>query len=215
MKRLPSRWALGLLLLLAARLGALEGPAVEASREGLVLSRLPPVLTAPEVRRQLGTGLTTSFVFEARAEGPQGKARGGARVDVRYELWDEIYIVSRIDASGRAVRATFPSFERLGEWWRDARLAVVRPPASAGATSVEVRLRVIPFSQAEQLETQRWFSEALSAEKSGSAGAVSEDLSFSQMLNLLIATSIGRAPLLDEEWNLQIPSEKNRSGKKK
>lgn len=210
MRRLPSRWALGLLMLLAARLGALQGPAVEASREGLVLTRLPPVLASPEVRRQLGTGLTTSFVFEARAEGPQGKTRGGARVDVRYELWDEIYIVSRIDASGRAVRTTFPSFERLGEWWRDARLVVIRPPAAAGAKAVEVRLRVLPFSQAEQLETQRWFSEALSAERSGSAGAVSEDLSLSQMLNLLIATSIGRAPLLDEEWKLPIPP-----GKKK
>lgn len=210
MRRLPSRWALGLLLLLAARLGALQGPAAEASREGLVLTRLPPALTAPEVRKQLGTGLTTSFVFEARAEGPPGKTRGGARVDVRYELWDEVYIVSRIDASGRAVRATFPSFERLSEWWREARLVVIRPPASGSATSVEVRLRVIPFSQAEQLETQRWFSQALSAEKSGSAGAVSEDLSLSQMLNLLIATSIGRAPLLDEEWKLPLPAGKKR-----
>ncbi|HKV08989.1 MAG TPA: hypothetical protein VJ725_12675 [Thermoanaerobaculia bacterium] len=215
MTRLPSRWALGLLLLLAARAGALQGPAVEASREGLALTRLPPVLTAPEVRQQLGTGLTTSFVFEARTEGPQGKTRGGARVDVRYELWDEVYIVSRIDASGRAVRTTFPSFERLGEWWREARLAVIRPPVSARAKTVEVRLRVIPFSQAEQLETQRWFSQALSAEKSGSAGAVSEDVSLSQMLNLLIATSIGRAPLLDEEWKLPIPSAKNPSGKKR
>lgn len=210
MSRFPSRWALGLLLFLAARLGALQGPAVEASREGIVLTRLPPVLTTPEVRRQLGTGLTTSFVFEARSDGPQGKTRGGARVDVRYELWDEIYIVSRIDASGRAVRTTFPSFERLGEWWRDARLVVIRPPVSATAKAVEVRLRVLPFSQAEQLETQRWFSEALSAEKSGSAGAVSEDPSLSQMLNLLIATSIGRAPLLDEQWKLPIPAGKKR-----
>lgn len=204
MRRASSRWALGLLMLLAAQVGALQGPAVEASAEGLVITRLPPVLTVQEVREQLGTGLTTSFLFEARAEGPQGKTRGGARVDVRYELWDEVYIVSRVDASGRVARTVFPSFERLGEWWRDARLAVIRPPAAASAKSVEVRLRVIPFSQAEQLETQRWFSQALSAEKSGSAGAVSENPSFSQMLNLLITSSIGRAPLLDEEWNLLI-----------
>ena len=38
MRRLPSRWALGLLLFLAARAGALQGPAVEASREGLALT---------------------------------------------------------------------------------------------------------------------------------------------------------------------------------
>ena len=210
MRAAAARWVF-LLLLVAARVSALSAPAIEPVREGLALARLPPVLADEEVRKQLATGLTTSFVFEATARDAAGrKVRGAARVDVRYELWDEVYIVSRIDASGRAVRATFPSFERLSEWWREARLVVIRPPASGSARSVEVRLRVIPFSQAEQLETQRWFSQALSAEKSGSAGAVSEDLSLSQMLNLLIATSIGRAPLIDFEWKLPLPAGKKR-----
>jgi len=60
---------------------------------------------------------------------------------------------------------------------------------------------------------QRWFSQALSAEKTGSAGAVNEAVqdqpeSFSQVLNLLMATSIGRAPLLELEWNLALTAEK-------
>jgi hypothetical protein len=83
---------------------------------------------------------------------------------------------------------------------------VIRPPARG----VQVRLRVIPFSQAEQLDAQRWFSQSLSAEKSGSAGAVSEAVedqpeSFSQVLNLLMATSIGRTALLEYEWKLAVP----------
>jgi hypothetical protein len=211
--RASARWAL-LLALLAARLEALQPPAVEAARDGLALTRLPAILAEPEVRKQLGTGLTTSFVFEATARNAAGvKTKGGARVDVRYELWDEVYIVTRIDASGRAARVVLPSFERLAEWWRDARLVIVRPPASAAARSVEVRLGVLPFSQAEQLETQRWFSQALSAEKSGSAGALSEAVedqpeSFSQVLSLLLATSIGRTPLLEYQWNLTLPGRK-------
>ena len=216
MRRTSARWALCLLLLLAARLGAVQAPAIEAARDGLALSRLPPVLAEEEIRKQLGTGLTTSFAFEASGRNAAGsKIKGAARVDVRYDLWDELYIVTRIDATGRAARVTLPSFERLAEWWRDARFVLVRGPAAAGLASVEVALRVIPFSQAEQLDTQRWFSQALSAEKSGSAGAVSEAVedqpeSFGQVINLLMATSIGRPALLEYSWRLPLPP-----GKKK
>jgi hypothetical protein len=205
----PLRWTL-LLLLAPARLAALQAPALEPLREGLALTRLPPILAEEEVRRQLGTGLTTSFVFEATAKGAaSGKTRGAARVDVRYELWDEVYIVTRIDATGRAARTTLPTFERLAQWWREARLVVFRPAAAAAARSVSIRLRVIPFSQAEQLDAQRWFSQALSAEKSGSAGAVSEGVedqpeSFSQVINLLLATSISRSALLEYQWTLPL-----------
>ncbi|HEV2851286.1 MAG TPA: hypothetical protein VHC97_00625 [Thermoanaerobaculia bacterium] len=220
MKRASMRWALALLFLAARPGAAVQAPAIEAAREGLVLSRLPHVLAEEEVRKQLGTGLTTSFVFQTTARDASGtRTRGGARVDVRYDLWDEVYVVTRVDASGRALRTTLPSFEKLGEWWRDARLVVIRPPAAGRARSAEVRLRVIPFSQAEQLDAQRWFSQALSAEKSGSAGAVSEAVedqpeSFSQVLNLLMATSIGRPALLEYEWKL-IPLSAGNPGKKK
>jgi len=223
-RRRPLLWAL-LLSALVARLGAAlqpPPPAVEVAREGLVLSRLSPILAEEEVRKQLGTGLTTSFLFAVRTQGDAGRARGGARVDVRYELWDEIYIVTRIDATGRAARTTLPSFEKLAEWWRDARLVALRPPAAATVRNVEVRLSVIPFSQAEQLDAQRWFSQALSAEKSGSAGAVSDAVqdqpeAFSQVLDLLMATSIGRAPLLEMQWNLTLPTGKagDKAGRKR
>ena len=213
--RAPARWVL-LLVALAGRLEAAQAPApqVEVTREGLTISRLPPVLADPQVRQQLGTGLTTTFVFEATARGAAGgKTKGGARVDVRYDLWDEVYVVSRFDASGRASRQVLPSFDRLAEWWREARLVLVRPPAAAAARSVEVRLSVLPFSQAEQMETQRWFSQALSADKSGSAGAVSDAVedqpaSFNQVLGLLLATSIGRNPLLEYQWNLALAGRK-------
>lgn len=211
-----ARWVLLLLPLVPWPLAAVAAPALEAARDGLELSRLPAILAAEEVRAQLRTGLTTSFVFEAMARDTGGaKIRGAARVDIRYELWDEIYIVTRIDAAGRAARLTFSSFQSLADWWREARLVVLRPARAGPARNVQVRLRVIPFSQAEQLDAQRWFSQALSAEKSGSAGAVSEAVenqpeSFSQVLNLLMATSIGRPALLEYEWKLAIPPERTK-----
>lgn len=221
MKRPPAPWAAVAFVLYAVSavfspLGAaVPAPAVESAREGLVVSRLPPILGEEEVRKQLATGLTTSFAFEASARGTAGKVKGGARVDVRYDLWDEVYIVTRVDLSGHAARVTLPSFERLAEWWREARLVVVRAPAAGGVATVEVALRVIPFSQAEQLDAQRWFSQALSGEKTGSAGAVSDAVedqpeSFSQVINLLLATSIGRPALLEYQWKLPVTPGKKR-----
>src|SRR5262249_32392183 len=149
-------WALLLWLLAPALLGAapatLPAPALEAAREGITLSRLPPIFGEEEVRKQLGTGLTTSFAFEATARTAGGKVKGAARVDVRYDLWDEVYIVTRVDASGHAARVTLPSFERLAEQWRDARLVLVGRPAAAGGTEARGGVAGVPFSPTERPE---------------------------------------------------------------
>ena len=195
-------------LFLAARVAAVGGgPALERSAEGVALTRLPPLLRNGEVRQHLGTGLTTTLAFEVRLGG--GKARGGARIDIRYELWDEIWLVTRADTLGRTQRARFPSFEQLESWWRDLRLEVL--PARTAPGPAEVRLRVIPFSQSEQLDAQRWFSRSLALPpgqtSSDSAGAVSGILEepSGDLFNLLLATSIGRPALLEYEWKVAVP----------
>ena len=204
----PLRLLLILVFALAGRLEA-AAPALErSSGEGVVLTQLPPVLRQKEIRHHLGTGLTTTLAFEVRAG---DRTRGGARIDVRYELWDEVWLVTRADTSGRAQRARFPSFEQLESWWRDLRLDVL--PARASAGQAEVRLRIIPFSQSEQLDAQRWFSRSLATEPpNGSAGAVSGVLvePSGDLFNLLLATSIGRPALLEFEWNIKIPPEPRR-----
>jgi hypothetical protein len=196
-------------LFIAARVTAAgEGPALERSAEGVALTRLPPLLRNGEVRQHLGTGLTTTLAFEVRLGG--GRARGGARIDIRYELWDEIWLVTRADTLGRTQRARFPSFEQLESWWRDLRLDVL--PARAAPGPAEVRLRVIPFSQSEQLDAQRWLSRSL-AEESGEPGRIAgvRNEPSDDLLQLLLATSIGRPPLLELRWKLAVsPSEARR-----
>ena len=212
---------LPLLLLLAvpgAAAAAEAVPALERPPGGnwLVLARLPPLLAREEVRKHLETGLTTTFAFHAHARGAGAgeAAEGAARVDVRYEPWDEVYWVTRADVSGKVSRLTFPSFERLARWWQELRLEIIKPPRP-GAGRVEVRLRVIPFSHSEQLDAQRWFSQALAEEEPGGAGSVSqvtEDQpeTFRDLLNLLMATSIRRPALLEYEWTLAVPREGKR-----
>ncbi len=195
-------------LLCAAPLLA-AGPSLQTEGGFVVLAGLPSLLHRDDVRKQLESGLTATLAFEVRTTGgsPE-KLRGGARVDVRYELWDEVYLVTRLDASGKRERLRFDSFDKLGQWWRDARLPVLPLPRAPGPWQAEVRLRVIPFSQAEQQKTQRWLTESMAGDGGdGSAGAVSQALedrpvSFSHVLQLLVATSIGRAALFEQEWNL-------------
>ena len=185
------------------------GPSLQTEGGFVVLGGLPSLLDRADVRKQLESGLTATLAFEVRTIGasPQ-RLRGGARVDVRFELWDEIYLVTRLDASGKRERLRFDSFDKLGHWWREARLPVLPVPRSSGPWQAEVRLRVIPFSQAEQQKAQRWLTESMAGDGGdGSAGAVSQALedrpvSFSQVLQLLVATSIGRPALFEQEWNL-------------
>ena len=201
-------------LFIATRLAAAGGgPALERSAEGVALTKLPPLLRNGEVRQHLGTGLTTTLAFEVRLGGG-GKARGGARIDIRYELWDEIWLVTRADTLGQTQRTRFPSFEQLESWWRDLRLEVL--PARTTPGPAEVRLRVIPFSQSEQLDAQRWFSRSLAAEPTDSAGAVSGLLEepSGDLFNLLLATSIGRPALQEYEWKLTVPTIPRAGGKR-
>lgn len=194
-------------LLFAAPLFA-AGPSLQSEGGFVVLAGLPSLLQREDVRKQLDSGLTATLMFEVRTTGasPQ-KLRGGARVDIRYELWDEIYLVTRLDASEKRERLRFDSFDKLDQWWREARLPVLPLPRAAGPWQAEVRLRVIPFSQAEQQKTQRWLTESMAGDADGSAGAVAQALddrpvSFSQVLQLLVATSIGRPALFEQEWTL-------------
>lgn len=175
----------------------------------LVLSHLPPVLGQSEIRKQLQTGLTATLAFEIKlATAP---AAGAARLDVRFEPWEAVYHVTQIDASGKVARLKLPSFERLADYWAHAELAVLDqrrlgpPPWIA-----EVRLKVIPFSRAEQLETQRWLSRSLSDREPGSAGALSGTLEkpatpLGQVLDILLSTSIERGALTELAWRLTVP----------
>lgn len=200
------------LLLAAPALRAAGRPAVALGKDRLlVVSALPGVLAEPSVKPHLSTGLTTSLVIEVTAsDGRGGKARGGGRVDIRYELWDEVFLVNRADASGRSRRESLPSFERLEEWWR--RLEIAALPTGGldpgGNWDVKVRVSVIPFSQSEQRETQRWFSDSIGQARGESAEAAPGETPaespdrLSEALDLLIATSIKRRSIVSYAWTV-------------
>jgi hypothetical protein len=193
---------LAVALFVALAASAANVPVARLRQDGMLLVTLPAdILARRDVRRQLTSGLTTTFLVTALA----GERKGAARIEVRYEPWDEVYFVTTRGIDAVASSSKFATTERLAEWWRGAALPVLPRAQSAG--SVQLTLEVLPFSIEEQKETQRWLTRALGeahrgqaideAEVSGTAGGGS-------VLDVLIGTSIQRRPIVRSRWTVAV-----------
>jgi hypothetical protein len=207
-RRLGAAVAAGLTLTAAA---PAERPAYELGADRTLVVSLPAdVLSQSEVKPRLTSGLTTSLVLQVTAADGRGhKARGGGLVEVRYELWDEVFLVTAVGSDGRRRRESLASLERLAAWWQALRLPVL--PAgnrlAAGSWRIDTELTVIPFSRSEQTETQTWLSRSLSGEVASSAHA-SEAAGAAApaggVLDMLVATSIKRPSLVSFSWRTDL-----------
>lgn len=195
---------LAIALLAEVPVYAADRPTYELGRDGvLVVGALPSILSRAEVKPHLMTGLTTSLVVAVTANGPEGrKARGAARIDVRWEPWDEVFVVSVLTADRRPRRETLPSLERLIAWWRALELPVATA-VPADRWQVKVELSVVPFSQSEQRDAQRWFANAPGNESPQGRSAVEGESRLDDVVDLFIATSIQRRSLVRYAWVAQ------------
>ncbi len=208
--------ALLLALVSAADAAAGEAaPRLELDGERrLVLAVLPPILAEDEVKQHLTSGLTTSIYFLPGVRPKRGRrdAAGGARVDVRYDLWDEVFDVTVLGRGERIGRTRHRSFEDLLEWWRGLELVLLDGDRleEPWPRRLKVSADVVPFSAAEQDDARRWFSESIEAgRRSGSrevgrSGDESAE-TLSRTFNLLLATSIRRRALTSFSWVVPLP----------
>ena len=153
------RRACALALLLAAAVARGEPkqrPSFSIQAGGVVAAALPPfVLQETSVRKQLGSGLTTTFLVVARQR--ETREITGARMEVRYDLWDEVWLVKRVEFDGRTDRQKIASSDALEKWWR----APVRLLSTdADRVSLQVDLRVLPFSAAEEQDAREWITKS-------------------------------------------------------
>ena len=191
-------------LLALAAAGAEHRPVATVSRSGALTITLPAdVLQSSEVRRQLTSGLTTVFVLSVTA-GDGSAAQGGARIEVRYELWEEKYLVSATDISGQERKTSLDSEGALDRWWRENALTVIQPRKYEATVDVQVKLKVLPFSAREQSDTQRWLARTL--EKGRAAGEQTPAQS-TEILRIIVETSTRRRPLLEYQWSVRAVRE--------
>jgi hypothetical protein len=187
-----ARAALSVLLLAGAAFAAQpERPALSVAG-GRVLAALPPsILKEREVRARLESALTTTFILKARL---RGETRDSiARIEIRYDLWDEVYRVKRIEASGRAAQQTIANAAQLDAWWRTpveiARLAGDR-------ATLDLELVVLPFSAADENDARQWLS------KSGGARDPSSESK--GVIDALIGTTLSARPIVSYRWTAEV-----------
>ncbi len=173
----------------------------------MLLSQLPEILDDPEIERHLQTGLTTHFRFELALNRKASLAR--TTIQIRYELWEEQFQVTTFRTPDSTTRRTLADPADLRGWWSDlevplcaAALAHDPPPA------LRVRLQVVPFSAAEQRETQRWFAESVrssrTAESESKDRLERSESSLDRVFDGLLSTSIRRRPMVHLEWTLRL-----------
>lgn len=182
-------------------------PAAQLRGETLSVTLPGGLLSERDVRKQLQSGLTTTFVVVATLD---DERTSGARVDVRFEPWDEVYFVTvrRLGAQPQSQRAA--SFAQLETWWRETSLPLFT--GAAGVKRVQVAVDVLPFSIEEQEETQRWLTRSLGEARQASPPAPPPTADVpnprasasGSVLDLLIGTSIQRRPIFRRRWQVQV-----------
>jgi hypothetical protein len=175
-------------------------PTAAFSSDGALTITLPAdLLRSREVKEQLTSGLTTVFVITVTARHGRETTKGGARIDVRYALWEEQYVVAVLDPTGQERRATFDSEAAFARWWTENALVVTAPRSFGRRVDAQVKLKMLPFSSQEQNDTRRWLSRSISASQDRTDDTRAAQSA--EILRIIVETSVRRRPLLEREWS--------------
>ena len=184
------RPALAVVLLLAALAARGQPRPAFTAQNGVVAATLPvAVLQNASVKKQLGSGLTTTFLVIARESGRVT----GARLEIRYDLWDEVWLVKRVEFDGKFDRQRIASNEALEKWWRTPLRLL---STNAGRVVLQVDLSVLPFSAAEEEDARQWIT------KSGGVGTAAGG--GGGIVDALIGTTISARPITSFRWNVDL-----------
>ncbi len=205
---------LALLLALVPCLAAAGTPTLLAGdgTTPLALTGLPPVLGDEVIREELHSGLTNTLLLLVKVDPDHGrKLRGAVAIDIRYELWDEVYLLTTTTLDGQGRQEQADSFEALLAWWQDLRLDILAPGTLAGqhGRAAEIELSLLPFSQAEQRDAQLWLTRSVTSDGPRStADAVRAkgrvEGTNDRVLDILVATSIKRRSTYSFRWPATI-----------
>ncbi len=170
-----------------------QRPTFAAQPGGVVAAVMPvSVLNEYDVRKQLGSGLTTTFLIAARNRGTG--AVSGARVEIRYDLWDEVWLVRKVEFDRKSEQLRLTSRDALEKWWRNPLRLLA---TNADRVSLQIDVSVLPFSAAEREDARQWIS------KSGGVGTGSGNSS-SGLVDALIGTTIDAKPITTYRWNVEL-----------
>ncbi len=179
------------LLLIAGIAGAQQQrPTVLRSADRVLVTLPDSILNDQTVRNRLELALTTTFILKSRIRGVPHESI--VRIEIRYDLWDEIYHVTRVEGQNRMAPQQIAK-SRLESWWH---MPVEIARVSVDRATADVDLIVLPFSSAEESDAREWLS------KSGGARDPSSDAK--GVVDILIGTTLSARPILSYHWSAQV-----------
>jgi hypothetical protein len=195
------------LVMVAVTVDAANMPAPRAFAVATGIDVVLPaaILRNAAMQKQLTSGLTTVIVtsFEDRTTALM-KVRGGVRIEIRYDLWEEKYLVNVVDISRRRNETSYASIDQLVEWWSSARLHAGDLPAGQHIAVLHLETNVVPFSESEEADAQRWLMHSMSDAGPSQLGA--RPATNSSVLDAIIGTSVHRRPILSWRWTVPVTS---------
>jgi hypothetical protein len=159
------------------------------------VSALPPLLADAEVQGHLKSGLTSTIVVTvAPRRGRSAPAL--ASVDVRFEPWEEVFLVRPPRSAAPGPERKLASMDALQRWW--AELVLPLDARLLAGTPVDVEVSVVPFSEAEAADTRRWYAEALRRDDRPPTRGLGE------ALDAVTLTSIKRHGVVHFSWTVGV-----------
>ncbi len=193
-----SRVLLVAFVLLAPIVAVAAEPPVANWRDGWIEVALPgSMLDEARVHRRVTSGLTATFILIGKQRGADS---GAARFAIRFEPWDEVFILSLVHADGERSTTQLGSLEAIRQYFDSSPVRLLR--SAADETEVDVEVRLVPFSSEEAAEARDWFLESIGSTPKGEAngGASSVD----GIVDVLIATSIRVRPEAIWKWRVTV-----------
>jgi hypothetical protein len=180
-----------LLLILVAGVAAAQQhqPTILLSDDRVLVALPDYVLKDRGVHARLQSALTTTFILKARVRG--AKSESIARIEIRYDLWDEIYRVTRTGRNRAAPQLIAKAL--LEQWWHTP-IEIAR--LGGNRATIDIELVVLPFSSAEESDAREWLS------KSGGARDPSSDAK--SVVDVLIGTTLNARPIVSYNWSAEV-----------
>ena len=171
-----------------------------------ILVSLPSsVLNDAAMEKQLTNGLTTVVITSIEAASRRGvPIRGAVRVEIRYELWDEKFLVGVIGTHAHRQNLSFETFEKLVSWWSNAALGVAAVSAADAPSRVTVKTEVVPFSAAEEADAQRWLMRSMTEARNTRAPPQREAGADTSILDVIIGNGVRRKPIRAWRWTVPL-----------
>jgi hypothetical protein len=161
-----------------------------ALQSGVLSVSLPAsVLENATVKKHLASGLTTTFLLAARSG---NGTITGARIEVRYDLWDEVWLVRRVEFDGRNDRQRIATREAFERWWHSPLRLLDTSPTPL---TMQLELSVLPFSAAEEADARQWIAKSGGVGTAGGGGGI---------VDALIGTTLSAKPVTTFRWNVEL-----------